>query len=831
MLLMVKRWLESPESGDWVLVLDNSDDKFHFFPEPGPGYSNDRLNEDHQILALASFIPQGRKGIVAITTRDGEVANLLADAHTISKEKMHPPEAELLFRNNYPKGEMKIVPGDSELLSLLDELQYLPLAIKQAASFLQMSNLKTLSQYLHEFRSTKKLLSKPSNNPWRYSNSHETVFTTFHISFQQIQKQSSLAGALIQVLACIDRQEIPHQMLIDLIESYEDDSDGVELLLDDALEKLISFSLIQYMSNGSYDIHALVHLSMWHFLEAIPNQKDLTMTKVSNFLAELPTPTLKTRDLWKAYFRHIFTFLEKKPADSLDVATICYDTSIYLEDNSRYEEAEKLAERSLTLRKSLLGEDSFDTWQSMSNLADIYRNQNKFSEAEKLEKRVMMATRKIHGESHPDTLRSMNKLAVILHAQEKYKGAHNMRLKIFELRKKTLGEQHPATLRSMQDLAVAICNQYNCLDAEVMQKRALELCKKYLGNEHLDTVECKSKLAYIHKQASEWDEAETLYEEVLKIRRRILGENHPNTLMSIKNLANIYRDQKRYEDAGALLLEELEARKRIYGAEHPDTLSSMRNLASMYHEQARYTEVETLRKEILEVCKRLLGENHIETLSSMRQLASTYTNQKRYKEAEVLQVEALKLCRSTFGEDHLETLQIMYNLAVTYITTQSCPVDAVGLLKTVVDIRTNRFGKKHTETEVAIFWLAQARGKVKDAQSVGIPVKMASETQSTRILEMQEVKMVRTTVRTSTINPITTVKQPTLVPEKTTEMRNTEMRETAIEAIRLLQQINQCTSTKNPELESSQLTKILETALQTIQSTLQVNRYNPTQTT
>jgi hypothetical protein len=261
------------------------------------------------------------------------------------------------------------------------------------------------------------------------------------------------------VLACIDRQEIPHQMLINLIKSYEDDSDGVELLLDDALEKLISFSLIQYMSNGSYDIHALVHLSMWNFLEALPNQKDLTMAKVSNFLAKLPTPTLKTRDLWKAYFRHIFTFLqERKPADSLDVATICCDISIYLHDNTRYGEAEEQAERLMVIRKSLLGEDSFDTWESMSNLADIYRDQEKLSEAEKLEKRVMMATRKIHGESHPATLRSMDNLAVILNAQETYKGAHNMRLKTFELRKKKLGEQHPDTLESMQNLALAIWN-------------------------------------------------------------------------------------------------------------------------------------------------------------------------------------------------------------------------------------------------------------------------------------------------------------------------------------------------------------------------------------
>jgi tetratricopeptide (TPR) repeat protein len=312
-----------------------------------------------------------------------------------------------------------------------------------------------------------------------------------------------------------------------------------------------------------------------------------------------------------------------------------------------------------------------------------------------------------------------------------------------------------------------------------MQKGALELCKKHLGNDHLDTLQCKSNLAYIHERAHKYDEAETLYKEVLESGRRILGENHCSTLVSIYSLANIYKAQKRYEDAGALLLEDLEASKRIYGAEHPETLMTMRSLASMYCEQARYMEVEALQKEILEVCKRLLGENHIETLSSMSDLASTYTNQNKYKEAEVLQVEALKLCRSTFGEDHLETLRSMHSLVVTYIQTQPCPVEAVGLLKTVVDIRTNRLGKKHASTNVAIAWLGEARRKVKDAQILDIPEKMAPETQSTRILETQEVKMVHTTVQTSTINPITQAKQPTLVPAKTTEMRNTEMREAA----------------------------------------------------
>jgi hypothetical protein len=111
----------------------------------------------------------------------------------LTKEAMTPTDASTLFRQHYPSG----VPyNDADCTKLLHELQYLPLAVAQVASYLQM-NRQTISptQYLAKFQRTKadqqQLLSKSVYNPFRPSlpessaGTAETVLTTFEITFRQ----------------------------------------------------------------------------------------------------------------------------------------------------------------------------------------------------------------------------------------------------------------------------------------------------------------------------------------------------------------------------------------------------------------------------------------------------------------------------------------------------------------------------------------------------------------------------------------------------------------------------------------------------------------------
>ena len=59
---LVKDWLQGPQSGKWILILDSADNKLDFFPE----------EKNMQEKALARFIPQGNKGTVIVTTCDNK---------------------------------------------------------------------------------------------------------------------------------------------------------------------------------------------------------------------------------------------------------------------------------------------------------------------------------------------------------------------------------------------------------------------------------------------------------------------------------------------------------------------------------------------------------------------------------------------------------------------------------------------------------------------------------------------------------------------------------------------------------------------------------------
>ncbi|KAF8540105.1 hypothetical protein BDD12DRAFT_804784, partial [Trichophaea hybrida] len=79
---IVKNWLERPDSGDWILVLDNADDKLVLYPEFSLDIQSS-IDESLEKDGLAQYIPRGSKGTVIVTTRDHDVADLLASTNTI----------------------------------------------------------------------------------------------------------------------------------------------------------------------------------------------------------------------------------------------------------------------------------------------------------------------------------------------------------------------------------------------------------------------------------------------------------------------------------------------------------------------------------------------------------------------------------------------------------------------------------------------------------------------------------------------------------------------------------------------------------------------------
>jgi hypothetical protein len=149
--LIVKQWLEGPQSGEWILVIDNADNMLDFYPvapESTESKENDTVSIGH--AGIAEFIPWGSKGIIIFTTRDREVARNLAYANVIVKPELDLEQATELFYQHYANAERT---SDDTAASqrLLMELQFLPLAIVQVAAYLDSKRSITIPRYLEVF--------------------------------------------------------------------------------------------------------------------------------------------------------------------------------------------------------------------------------------------------------------------------------------------------------------------------------------------------------------------------------------------------------------------------------------------------------------------------------------------------------------------------------------------------------------------------------------------------------------------------------------------------------------------------------------------------------
>ncbi|KAF8535378.1 hypothetical protein BDD12DRAFT_782551 [Trichophaea hybrida] len=723
---IVKNWFECPKSGDWILVLDNADDKLVFFPELSPDITSS-IDQSSESDGLAQYIPRGSKGTVIVTTRDYEVADLLASTNTLCKQVLGPKESMQLFEQHYPGVTDHEGHGRSISL-LLKELQYLPLAIVQVAAFLRQNRLLSPSDYLKRFNSTKdsqkRLLSKQFNDIRRYANA-ETILATFSITFRQIQEQSPLASSLLKMMACVDRQGIPHELLA---RSGLEGSDD-EFFLREAINKLINFSLLtaSVRHERAYEMHSLVYVSIGAFLS--PQEIRTVTEATANILAGiLPNAEIENWPVWKVYLPHASALTKNPESKSIETAVVLFRISSYFLVAGRYFEAEEAAQKSAEVRAELLGCEDNDTLASQSNLASTFWNQGRWKEAEQLDVQVMETRKRVLGLEHPSTLTSIANLASTYRNQGRWKEAEQLDVQVMETRKRVLGLEHPSTLTSIANLASTYRNQGRWKEAEQLEVQIMETSSRVLGLEHPSTLTNIANLASTFWNQGRWKEAEQLDVQAMETSSRVLGLEHPSTLTSIANLASTYRNQGRWKEAEQLEVQVMETSSRVLGLEHPSTLTSISNLASTYRNQGRWKEAEQLDVQVMETSSRVLGLEHPDTLTSIANLASTFWNQGRWKEAEQLDVQVMETSSRVLGLEHPSTLTSIANLASTY-RNQGRWKEAEQLDVQVMETSSRVLGLEHPSTLTSIANLAstyRSQGRWKEAEQLGVQVMETS---------------------------------------------------------------------------------------------------------
>ncbi|KIX06336.1 uncharacterized protein Z518_04312 [Rhinocladiella mackenziei CBS 650.93] len=279
----------------WLLILDNADDELLWGKPTGPMSS---------AVTLVEYLPKTTHGSIIVTTRTRQVASFLAGKEVIELREMSPPEGVEMFTKSLERPELAI--DGPAISTLLEKLAYLPLAIIQAASFINMTQ-RPVQTYLKLLDQSEEdviqLLSKDFGDPTRYSNAKNPVATTWLISFNHIRQYHQHAAEFLSVMACFHEKNIPRSLLPDA---------NSEMQTIDAIAVLTGYSFVRRLAENNnatddeeyYDLHRLVRLAARNWLKMDGCLFDWTKVSISHVAELFPTRDHRHKKTWTVYLPH-----------------------------------------------------------------------------------------------------------------------------------------------------------------------------------------------------------------------------------------------------------------------------------------------------------------------------------------------------------------------------------------------------------------------------------------------------------------------------------------------------------------------------------------------
>lgn len=270
----------------------------------------------------------------------------------------------------------------------------------------------------------------------------------------------------------------------------------------------------------------------------------------------------------------------------------------------------------------------------LNNLAEAYRQKGRYNDAEPLHKRALSIREQQLGTDHPHVAHSLNNIALLRQSQGRYGEAEPLYRRALLIQEQQLGVNHPDVANSLNNLAELYRSQERYTEAEPLYERSLHIWEQHLGTDYTNVATSLNNLALLYQAQGRYAEAAPLYRRLLSIReQQQLDSNHPNVAIILNNLESFYRTQEQY----------VKAARNYY------------DVALQHQEKRQYSQAESLYQQALTVREQWLGSDHLDVALSLNSLAVLYYSQESYAEAEPLYLRAITILVNQLGANHPNT--------------------------------------------------------------------------------------------------------------------------------------------------------------------------------
>ncbi|KIX04501.1 uncharacterized protein Z518_05371 [Rhinocladiella mackenziei CBS 650.93] len=414
---LFKQKLSQPTE-KWLLVLDNADDEALW---------GRQADSSLETSTLVQYLPTTTNGSIIITTRTPHVANFLAGKEVIELSEMSPNQSVEMFTKALRKPDLAM--DNAATLTLVEKLAYLPLAIIQAASFINMTQrpvqtyLKLLDQPEEEVI---KLLSEDFGDPTRYPNAKNPVAMTWLVSFDHICKHHQLAATFLSSMACFHEKNIPRSLL---------PAAKSELETIKAVAVLTGYSFVRRLTESNdmtdgeefYDLHRLVQLAARKWLKVEGSLFNWTKACLMRVAELFPTRDHKHKGTWTIYLPHAQRLCEDREVQDLpERYRLLEKMGLCFVVDGKYNEAVKAHTTVVQWRENSLETAREQILEAYNNLGEAFNWKGDLSAAEVYLQKALKGQKETLGVEHLSTLTSMTNLASTYRNQGRWKEAEGL---------------------------------------------------------------------------------------------------------------------------------------------------------------------------------------------------------------------------------------------------------------------------------------------------------------------------------------------------------------------------------------------------------------------
>ena len=526
-------------------------------------------------------------------------------------------------------------PDPQAAAELAGELDGLPLALEQAAAYIQATG-DSLGRYVASFRQRRvDLLGR--GEPTGYD---KTVATTWALAFARLQRSAPAAAGLLRLVSFCRPEAVPlrlllqprpgltkrlHRKVAKVLKPLLEDP----LAATDAIAALRRYSLISPAAGGTVSVHLLVQAIT---ADQMPARLAGAWRQATAAVLEAAIPNRPEQpETWSDFAALLPHARAALTADSSGIGRI----ATYLGSSGNYAAALELQRRALDARERVLGSEDPATLIARGNLArwtgeagDAAGARNRYAALLPIRERVL-------GSEHPATLTDRGNLASWTGQAGDAAAARDQYAALLPIRERVLGSEDPSTLTTRSNLATWTGQAGDAAAARDQFAALLPIHERVLGPEHPSTLTTRGNLATWTGQAGDAAAARDQYTALLPAIERVLGPEHPSTLTTRGNLASWTGQAGDAAGARDQYTALLPAIERVLGPEHPSTLTTRGNLASWTGQAGDAAGARDQFAALLPAIGQVLGPEHPDTLTARGNLAYWASEAESGPQAEV----------------------------------------------------------------------------------------------------------------------------------------------------------------------------------------------------